>query len=123
MTDLFESIEQIRKMGETRYGKGTLKITDSEVLLSYKKMFGKPEEFVIPRVQIEKVEFTNHGLPIQIIGPGFSPYDQTWLVLDVKLKDGDGFNIFVGELARMPRKKAEEQYNKYKKIVEILNTS
>ena len=121
---LFESTEQIRKIGETRYGKGILRITDSAVYLYYKKVFGKPEEFTIPLEQIEKVEFTKDGLPIQIVGPGYSSWsDQSWLILDIKLRDQQGFNIFVGDLSRMPRKKAEERYEKYKKILEILNSS
>lgn len=120
--EIFESKEQIRKMGETRYGKGILRITDSELYLNYKKVLGKPEEFIISRNQIEKVEFTKDGLPIQIVGPGFSPWtDQSWLIIDVKLKDNTGFNIFVGDLSRMPRKKAEEIYQKYDKMVRILN--
>ena len=119
---IFESNEQIRKKGETRYGKGTLTITDSNIYLNYKKLLGKTEEFTIPRKEIEKVEFTKDGLPIVIVGPGYSPYsDQSWLVMDIILKNGDGFNIFVGDLKRMPRKKAEERFGKYKKILEIMN--
>lgn len=122
--DIFESKEQIRKIGERRYGKGIFRITDSFVYLNYKKILGKQEEFTIPLDQIEKVEFTKDGLPIELIGPNYAPgSDQSWLILDIKLKNQKGFNIFVGDLARMPRKKAEKLYSKYKKIIGILNPS
>ena len=120
--NIFESKEQIRKTGEKRYGKGIFRITDSSLYMNYKKMFGKQEEFSIPLNQIEKVEFTKDGLPIEFVGPGYAiGSDQSWLILDIKLKSQQGFNIFVGDLARMPRKKSEEIYSKYKKIIEIFN--
>ena len=122
--NIFESREQIRKIGETRYGKGIFRITDSFVYLNYKKILGKQEEFTIPLEQIEKVEFTKDGLPIEFVGPGYAiGSDQSWLILDIKLKNQQGFNIFVGDLARMPRKKSEQIFEKYKKIIEILNPS
>ena len=120
--NIFESKEQIRKIGETRYGKGIFRITNSFLYLNYKKILGKQEEFTIPLDQIEKVEFTKDGLPIELVGPTYAiGSDQSWLILNIKIKNQQGFNIFVGDLARMPRKKSEEIFSKYKKIIEILN--
>lgn len=119
--EIFSAKVQIRKIGERRYGKGMLKITDKNIRVSFKKFLGKPQEFTIPISQVVDVEFKVRDLPIKVVGPGF-PFgsEQTWVTLDIKLKDGSGFNIYVGELWRMGKDAQEKHLEKYRQIQKIL---
>jgi hypothetical protein len=62
---------QIRKVGETRYGKGEIQIAKDHVHIRYKKFLGKKQEAALSLGDIEKTEFPNKELPIEIVGPGF----------------------------------------------------
>ena len=119
--EIFSANLQIRKIGEKRYGKGTIKITDKNVYINFKKFLGNPQTFTIPRDQVAKVEFKTNELPIKIVGPQY-PFgsEQTWITMDIVLKDGSGFTIYVGELWRMSKDAQEKYLEKYKKIQEIL---
>lgn len=122
--EIFSSNEQIRRVGEKRYGKGTIKITEKNIYINFKKTLGKPQAFSIARDQVDKVEFMKRGLPVKIVGPGFPiGSEQTWYTIDIKLKDGDGFNIYVGELWRMAKDYQDKHLEKYRKIQEILTSS
>ena len=122
--EIFSSSEQIRRVGEKRYGKGTIKITEKNIYINFKKTLGKPQVFTIPRDQVDKVEFMKRGLPVKIVGPGFPiGSEQTWYTMDIKFKDGDGFNIYIGELWRMTKDYQDKHLEKYRKIQEILTSS
>lgn len=115
---------RIRKIGERRYGKGTIKITDKNIHVNFNKFLGRPQSFIIPRSQVAEVEFKVRELPIKPVGSGF-PFgnEQTWVTMDVKLKDDGGFNIYVGELWRMSEGSREKYLEKYRKIQRILKGS
>ncbi len=114
--EIFSTDVQIRKSGERRYGKEKIKITDKSVYLSFKKFLGKPQAFTIARKDITKVEFRNRGLPFEIVGPGYPiGSDQSWVTLDIILKDGSGFTIYVGEARFL-----ETRIEKFRKIYDIL---
>lgn len=119
--EIFSAKVQIRKNGERRYGKGTIKITDRDIHVNFKKFLGKPQSFTIPRSQVTEVEFKVRDLPIKLVGPAF-PFgsEQTWVTMDIRLKDGSGFNIYVGELWRMNEDSQEEHLKKYRNIQRIL---
>lgn len=121
--EIFSGEFQIRKLGEKRYGKGRIRVTDENVYISYKKLFSKLQEFVIPRKEVEKVEFKTKGLPIKIVGPGF-PFgsEQTWVTMDIILKNGKGFTIYVGELWRMSEEARKKHIEKFMKLKEILES-
>lgn len=119
--EIFSTEVQIRKIGERSYGKGTLKITDKNIHVNFKKFLGKPQEFTIPKSQVSDVEFKVRDLPIKVVGPGF-PFgsEQTWVTMDIKLKDGSGFTIYVGELWRMSKDAQEKHLERYRAIQRIL---
>ncbi|MCW4020779.1 MAG: hypothetical protein NWF14_06095 [Candidatus Bathyarchaeota archaeon] len=94
--EVFSADVQIRKAGETRYGKGKIRITTGQVHLKYKKFLGKEQDVAIDREDIEKAEFWKGGLPIEIIGPGI-PSDQSWMTLEIKLNNGGSYSIYVGQ--------------------------
>lgn len=114
---------QIRKIGEKRYGKGEIKITDKNVYISFKKFLSKPQAFTISREEIEKVEFKENEMPIKIVGPGY-PFgsEQTWITMDIILKNGEGFTVYVGELWRMSKEAREKYLEKFMRIKEILES-
>ena len=121
--EIYSAKVQIRRIGERRYGKGEIRITDKNVYISYKKFLSKPQKFVIPRDEIAKVEFKVKELPIKFIGPGYSFGDeQTWVVMDIVLKSGGGFTIYVGEVWRIREEDREKFLEKYKRIKEILES-
>lgn len=121
--EIFSTEVQIRKIGERRYGKGKIKITDKNIYINFKKLLSRPQTLTIPREKIEKVEFKTNELPIKIVGPGY-PFgsEQTWVTMDIVLKDGGGFTIYVGELWRMSKETREKYLEKYMKIKEILES-
>ena len=117
-TEILSTDVQVRKSGERRYGKGKIKITDKSVYLSFKKFLGKPQEFVIARKDIAKVEFRSRGLPVEIVGPGYPiGSNQSWVTLEIILKDGSGFTIYVSE-ARFIKARIE----KFRKIYDALKS-
>ena len=120
-TELFFSKkESIRKTGEKRYGKGTVKITDKALYLDYKKLGGKPEQYVISVNEIieafPRMQSTN--LPVEPIGLG----SQDWIILDIKTNDGSGFQLMIGQPFLAVKKVRNKMYQKYNKIIELLNT-
>jgi hypothetical protein len=119
--EIFSAKVQIRKDGERRYGKGTIRITSENIYINFKKFLGKPQTFTIPRSQVAEVEFKIRDLPIKVVGPGF-PFgsEQTWVTMDIKLEGDGGFNIYVGELWRMSEDAKEKCLEKYRKIQTIL---
>lgn len=52
--EIFSTEIQIRRIGERRYGKGKIKITDKNVYISFKKLFSSPQTFTIPKEEIKK---------------------------------------------------------------------
>jgi hypothetical protein len=119
--EIFSAKVQIRKDGERRYGKGTIKITSENIYINFKKFLGKPQTFAVPRSQVAEVEFKVRDLPIKVVGPGF-PFgsEQTWVTMDIKLEGDGGFNIYVGELWRMSEDAKEKCLEKYRKIQTVL---
>lgn len=118
--EVFSTEVQVRRIGERRYGKGTLKITDKNLHLNYKKFLSKRQIVTIPRNQIAKTEFRNVEGPFEIIGP--APQNKwSWVIFTIKLKDGTGFEFYVGELSMMKpeaRKKVIAKYEKIQKLLE-----
>ena len=45
--------------------------------------------------------------------------EQTWVTMDIGLKDGSGFNIYVGELWQMSKDSREEHVDKFWNIQRI----
>ena len=111
---------QIRKADETRYGKGEMRITEGYVYLRYKKFLGKEQSIRINCEDIAKVEFRDRGLPIEIIGPGFSQAQQSWVTLEIILKDGGGYTLYVGQPPLVKPDKIEEFMGKFHTIHRIL---
>jgi hypothetical protein len=108
---------QIRRAGETRYGKGEMEITPDRVSMRWKKFLGKPQEASFDRSRIQSVRFMSRGLPIEIIGPGI-PRDQSWLTLEITLVGGEGYTVYVGQ----PQNAAPEGYfETFETIYGILN--
>ncbi|MBN2334401.1 hypothetical protein JXL21_02500 [Candidatus Bathyarchaeota archaeon] len=108
---------QIRRAGETRYGKGEIEITSDVVYMRWKKFLGKQEEAYFDRSRIESVKYMSRGLPIEMYGPGI-PTDQSWLTLEIQLDGGEGYTIYVGQ----PQNAAPEGYfETFETIYGILN--
>jgi hypothetical protein len=116
--EIFSAKVQVRKSGEIRYGKGTIKITDRNVYLDYKKFLSKRQTITIPRNHIAKVEFKDVEAPFEMIAPIRQKF--SWVIFVITLKDGTGFEFFVGEVARMKPKDREKYVGKYEKILKIL---
>jgi hypothetical protein len=53
--EIFSTNVSIRRIGERRYGKGTIRITDKNVYINFKKFLSKPQAFTFPRDQVAKV--------------------------------------------------------------------
>ena len=71
---------QVRRIGERRYGKGTLMITDKNLHLNYKKFMSKRQILTVPRDQIAGTEFRSAGMPFEIVGP--APQRKwSWVIL------------------------------------------
>ena len=118
----FSPKESIRKTGEKRYGKGTLKITDQNLYLEYKRALGQPEHYVISKDKIEKVMLIKENPPVEVVGPGYGfGSDQWWYVLDIRLKEGNGFQMMVGQPWRAMKKIADKMVQKYDRVMELLN--
>ena len=80
--EVFSTEVQVRRIGERRYGKGTLKITDKNLHLNYKKFLSKRQIITIPRNQIAKTEFRNVEGPFEIIGP--APQNKwSWVIFTI----------------------------------------
>lgn len=119
--EIFSADVQVRKLGEKRYGKGKIRITDKSVNLSFKKLIGKLQEFEIARNDIVKVEFRDRELPFEIVGPGHPiGSDQSWITLEIILNDGNGFTIYVGQPRYLTSNTREKYMEKFRKIYEIL---
>ena len=97
----FKAEVQIRKTGETRYVKGEIEITEDRIHLRYKKFMGKRQEVTLSRSEIEKAEFQNMELPIEIVGPGFFR-DQNWITLELMMKGGEGYTLYVEQPGKLP---------------------
>ena len=121
--DLFLSEkEQIRKAGEKRYGKGSFRITDQNIYIDYKKVLGKTENIVIPRENILDIEIKKSGSDASGFGPGFgADYKLYWYILDIKLKDGNGFQIYLGQPSNLPKEYVEKMTVNLRAIMELLN--
>ena len=91
--EIFSAEVKIRKVNETRYGKGEIRITEKSVYLRYKKLLGKEQNVMINREDIAKVEFMERELPVQLV---INPTGQIWTTLEIILKNGDGYTIMVG---------------------------
>jgi hypothetical protein len=111
---------QIRKAGETRYGKGKIEITEDRVRLRYKKFMSKKQEVTLSRSDIEKAEFQNRELPIEIVGPGFF-WDQGWITLELVMRDGEGYTLYVGQPGNLPAGKVGPYMEKFMTIYLMLN--
>jgi len=111
---------QIRKAGETRYGKGEIEITEDLVRLRYKKFMSKKQEVTLSRSDIEKAEFQNRELPIEIVGPGFF-WDQGWITLELVMRDGEGYTLYVGQPGNLPAGKVGPYMEKFMTIYLMLN--
>lgn len=111
---------QIRKAGETRYGKGEIEITEDLVRLRYKKFMSKKQEVTLSRSDIEKAEFQNRELPIEIVGPGFF-WDQGWITLELVMRDGEGYTLYVGQPGNLPAGKVGPYLEKFMTIYLMLN--
>lgn len=111
---------QIRKARETRYGKGEIEITEDLVRLRYKKFMSKKQEVTLSRSDIEKAEFQNMELPIEIVGPGFF-WDQGWITLELVMRDGGGYTLYVGQPGNLPAGKVGPYMEKFMTIYLMLN--
>jgi len=113
---------QFRKKGEKSYGKGTLRITDQNVYINYKKTLGKQENYVIPKPKIETAELSRSGPDASITGPAFGAnYRLWWYILDIKLKDGKDFQMYIGQPWTMKQEYYEQVYKNIKTIMQLLN--
>lgn len=112
---------QIRQAGETRYGKGEIEITRTLVRLAWKKFMGKRQEASFPRSDIAGVEFRDRELPFEIVGPGFN-WDQGWITLELSLRDGGGYTIYVGQLGILPPKKLVGFFDRFLTIYLMLSS-
>jgi len=121
--DLFISDNvQIRKKGENRYGKGKIRITDENIYLDFKKILTDPENYTIPRDKIEKTEVTKSGPNAEIIGPGYGAgYKTWWYILDIKVKEGDAFQMYIGQPWAMSKQMLDQITSDVKTITQILN--
>jgi len=121
--DLFFSEKiQLRKKGENRYGKGSFRITDQNVYLNYKKALSQPQNFVIPREQIESADILKSGPDAVGYGPGWGAnYRMWWYILNIKLRDGNDFQMYIGQPWQMPPKIYLKMSENLKAIMQILN--
>jgi len=119
--EIFSAKVQVRRLGEVRYGKGTLTITDSNLCLNYKKFLGKRQVVTVPREQIAKTEFKNVEGPFEVIG--IAPQKKwNWVTFVITLKDGTGFEFYIGELSLMKPKHREKTIVTYEKIQKLLES-
>ena len=92
----FSEKEKIRKTGEKRYGKGSIKITNKYLYLDYKRK-RQIEQHRIPLSSIiEALPFLDHYIHMPIATPSTANMPQDWHVLDIKLNDGTGFQVYIG---------------------------
>ncbi|TRO46395.1 hypothetical protein E2P65_05820 [Candidatus Bathyarchaeota archaeon] len=117
----FQVEAQIRKFGERRYGKGEIRVDDDVVTLAYKKLLGKKVEASFRVSEVEMVEFRSKGLPFEIVGPG-APIYQDWITLEIALRGGGGFTIYVGQPAAMNPEKQWVYMEKFYTLYEILDS-
>ena len=117
----FSPKEQIRKKGEKRYGKGSLKITKQNLEIDYKKVLGQAEHYVISRDKIEKAILVQEKPPVEFYGVGASLANMPWYILDIRLKDENGFQIYVGQPGAAIKKVRDRIVQKYDKIMMLLN--
>jgi len=115
----FSAEVQIRKFGEKRYGKGEIRIADGAVTMAYKKLLGKRQEASFRLSDVEMVEFQSKGLPFELVGPG-APILQDWITLEIALRDGRGFTIYVGQPHAMNPDKQWNYMEKFYKIHGLL---
>lgn len=111
---------QIRKAGETRYGKGEIEIKEDSVHLRYKKFMGRKQEVTLSRSDVERAEFRNRELPIEIVGPGFF-WDQGWITLELVTRDSGGYTLYVGQPGNLPAGKVGPYMEKFMTIYLMLN--
>ena len=114
----FSEKEKIRKTGEKRYGKGTFRITNKYLYLDYRRK-RQNENHKIPIKNIVKaLPFLDHFMHMPIATPSTANMPQDWHVLDIKLTDGSGFQIYIGTptwgggIGLIP---------KFDKVMELLN--
>ena len=120
LPDKYKAEVQICKAGETRYGKGEIEITEDSVHLRYKKFMGKKQEVTLRRSDIEKAEFRNRELPIEIVDLSFF-WDQSWTALELVMKGGECYTLYVGRPGNLPVGKAEPYMEKFMTIYLMLN--
>ena len=116
----FSAEVQIRKFGEKRYGKGEICIADGTVTLAYKKLLGKKQEASFSVDDVEMVEFQSRGLPFELVGPG-APIHQDWITLEIALRDGKGFTVYVGQPHAMNPEKQWRYMEKFYTIHGLLD--
>ena len=114
----FSEKEKIRKRGEKRYGKGSIRITDQNIYFEYKRK-RKIEQHKVAIKDIEKaLPIMEHFMHMPIATPGYANVPQDWHVLDIKLRDGSGFQVYIGTPTY-----GKDALNvpKFDKIMELLN--
>ena len=113
---------QLRIKGENRYGKGAIRITDQNIYLDYKKVLGQMQNYVIPRENIETADILKSGPDATGYGPGWGAnYKLWWYILDIKLKDGNAFQMYIGQPWNYPQKLNLQVTSDLKAIMQILN--
>ena len=87
---------QIRRDGERSFGNGEINIKGNMISLRYKRFLGREKKIHFTRDEIENIEFKNRGLSMEFV-PQNLPEDQTWLTMDIKLKENGSYSFFVGQ--------------------------
>ena len=87
---------QIRRDGERSFGNGQIEIKGNLISLRYKRFLGRESKIHFTRDEIVNIEFKNRGLSMEFV-PQDLPEDQTWLTMDVKLKEVGSYSFFVGQ--------------------------
>ena len=106
---------QIRKDGERSFGNGQIDIKGNLISLRYKRFLGRETKIHFTRDEIENIEFKNRGLSMEFV-PQDLPEDQTWLTMDIKLKEVGSYSFFVGQQLEF------KSVKKFNELCDILNS-
>ena len=106
---------QIRRDGERSFGNGQIEIKGNLISLRYKRFLGRESKIHFTRDEIVNIEFKNRGLSMEFV-PQDLPEDQTWLTMDVKLKEVGSYSFFVGQQLEF------KSVKKFNELCDILNS-
>ena len=106
---------QIRRDGERSFGNGEINIKGNLVSLRYKRFLGRETKVHFTHDEILNIEFKNRGLSMQFV-PQDLPEGQTWLTMDITLRENGVYSFFVGQQLDF---KSVEKFNE---LCDVLNS-